>query len=107
MCEVNFMEKFFNAVSNMFKVPELRKRILFTLGLLAVYRLGAHITAPGINKPQLERVWGEVAGTLLGVLDLFSGGNFRTISAFALDATPYVTAFLIIQLLPGPRRTVQ
>jgi len=84
----------------MFKIPELRKRILFTLGLLAVYRLGAHITAPGINKPQLERVWGEVAGTLLGVLDLFSGGNFRTISVFALGVTPYITASIIMQLLP-------
>jgi len=94
------MEKFFSAVQNMFKVPELRKRILFTLGLLAVYRLGAHVTAPGINKAQLERVWGEVAGTLLGVLDLFSGGNFRTISVFALGVTPYITASIIMQLLP-------
>ncbi len=94
------MEKFFSAVQNMFKIPELRKRILFTLGLLAVYRLGAHITAPGINKPKLEQVWSEVAGTLLGVLDLFSGGNFRTISVFALGVTPYITASIIMQLLP-------
>lgn len=74
--------------------------MLFTLGLLAVYRLGAHIQAPGINSAQLERVWGEVAGTLLGVLDLFSGGNFRTISVFALGVTPYITASIIMQLLP-------
>ena len=94
------MEKFFDAVQNMFKVPELRKRILFTLGLLAVYRLGAHVHGAGINKVQLERVWGEVAGTLLGVLDLFSGGNFRTISVFALGVTPYITASIIMQLLP-------
>src|SRR3954469_20492829 len=94
------MEKFFGAVQNMFKIPELRKRILFTLGLLAVYRFGAHVTAPGINSAQLERVWGEVAGTLLGVLDLFSGGNFRTISVFALGVTPYITAPIIMQLLP-------
>ena len=94
------MEKFFAAVQNMFKVPELRKRILFTLGMLAVYRLGAHVTAPGVNKAQLERVWGEVAGTLLGVLDLFSGGNFRTISVFALGVTPYITASIILQLMP-------
>src|SRR3989442_14169420 len=93
------MEKFFSAVQNMFRMPELRKRILFTLGLLAVYRLGAHIQAPGINKAQLERVWGEVAGTLLGVLDLFSGGNFRTISVFALGVTPYITASIILQLM--------
>ena len=94
------MEKFFAAVQNMFKVPELRKRILFTLGLLAVYRLGAHVTAPGIDKVKLERVWSEVAGTLLGVLDLFSGGNFRTISVFALGVTPYITASIILQLMP-------
>src|SRR5690242_6712619 len=94
------MEKFFSAIQNMFRIPELRKRILFTLGLLAVYRLGAHVTAPGINSAQLERVWGEVAGTLLGVLDLFSGGNFRTISVFALGVTPYITASIIMQLLP-------
>ncbi|HEX8636622.1 MAG TPA: preprotein translocase subunit SecY [Pyrinomonadaceae bacterium] len=94
------MEKFFAAVQNMFRIPELRTRIFFTLGLLAVYRLGAHVTAPGINKVRLEQVWGEVAGTLLGVLDLFSGGNFRTISVFALGVTPYITASIIMQLLP-------
>jgi preprotein translocase subunit SecY len=94
------MEKFFAAIQNMFRIPELRKRIMFTLGLLAIYRLGAHVTAPGINKVQLERVWGEVAGTLLGVLDLFSGGNFRTISVFALGVTPYITASIIMQLMP-------
>jgi preprotein translocase subunit SecY len=93
------MEKFLAAVRNMFNVPELRKRILFTLGLLAVYRLGAHITTPGINKAALERVWGEVGTTLLGVLDLFSGGNFRTISVFALGVTPYITASIILQLM--------
>ncbi len=84
----------------MFKIPELRRRILFTLGLLAVYRFGAHVQAPGINKVRLEQVWGEVAGTLLGVLDLFSGGNFRTISVFALGVTPYITASIIMQLMP-------
>lgn len=94
------MEKFFGAIQNMFKIPELRTRILFTLGLLAVYRLGAHVQAPGINKGRLEQVWGEVAGTLLGVLDLFSGGNFRTISVFALGVTPYITASIIMQLMP-------
>jgi preprotein translocase subunit SecY len=93
------MEKFFVAVQNMFKVPELRSRILFTLGMLVIYRFGAHITAPGVNKVRLEQVWGEVSGTLLGVLDLFSGGNFRTISVFALGVTPYITASIIMQLM--------
>jgi preprotein translocase subunit SecY len=93
------MEKFFAAVRNMFSVPDLRKRILFTLGLLAVYRFGAHVTTPGVNKAQLERVWNEVGSTLLGVLDLFSGRNFRTISVFALGVTPYITASIILQLM--------
>ncbi len=93
------MEKFFAAVQNMFKVPELRSRILFTLGMIIVYRFGAHVTAPGVNKVRLEQVWGDISGTLLGVLDLFSGGNFRTISVFALGVTPYITASIIIQLM--------
>jgi preprotein translocase subunit SecY len=93
------MEKFFAAVRNMFQVPDLRRRIAFTLGLLAIYRLGAHITAPGINKDQLARVWSDVGNTLLGVLDLFSGGNFQTISVFALGVTPYITASIILQLM--------
>jgi preprotein translocase subunit SecY len=94
------MEKFFQAIQNMFKIPELRTRILFTLGLLAIYRLGAKIQSPGINADRLQQVWGEVAGTLLGVLDLFSGGNFQKISVLALGVTPYITASIIMQLMP-------
>lgn len=94
------MEKFFSAIQNMFSIPELRKRIMFTLGLLAIYRLGSHVAAPGIDKVRLEQMWGEVSGTLLGVLDLFSGGNFRTISVFALGVMPYITASIIMQLMP-------
>lgn len=93
------MEKFFAAFRNIFNVPELRKRILFTLSMLVVYRLGAHVTTPGVDKVQLEKVWGEVSRTLLGVLDIFSGGNFRTISVFALGVTPYITASIIMQLM--------
>src|SRR5688500_16109571 len=93
------MEKFLAAVGNMLSVPDLRKRIFFTLGLLAVYRLGAHISTPGINRERLDQVWQDVSGTLLGVLDLFSGGNFRVISIFALGVTPYITASIILQLM--------
>src|SRR5438045_2273633 len=93
------MEKFLAAVRNMFQVPDLRRRIFFTLGLLAVYRLGAHVSAPGINKTRLDQVWHDVSGTLLGVLDLFSGGNFRLISIFALGVTPYITSSIILQLM--------
>src|SRR5436853_6653816 len=93
------MEKFLAAVRNMFNVPDLRRRIFFTLSLLAIYRLGTHLGAPGINMARLDQVWGSVAGTLLSVLDLFSGGNFRTISIFALGVTPYITSSLILQLM--------
>src|ERR1051326_7059710 len=93
------MEKFLAAVRNMFQVPDLRRRILFTLGLLAIYRLGAHLSAPGVDPVRLRQVWGNVSGTLLGVLDLFSGGNFRVISIFALGVTPYITSSIILQLM--------
>src|SRR5438128_9191945 len=93
------MEKFLAAVRNLFNVPDLRRRILFTLGILAIYRLGAHVSAPGINKARLDAVWHDVSGTLLGVLDLFSGGNFRVISIFALGVTPYITSSIILQLM--------
>src|SRR2546423_9146171 len=93
------MEKFLAAIRNMFNVPDLRRRIFFTLGILAIYRLGAHVSAPGINKDRLDQVWHDVSGTLLGVLDLFSGGNFRVISVFALGVTPYITSSIILQLM--------
>ncbi|MFV0389518.1 MAG: preprotein translocase subunit SecY [Pyrinomonadaceae bacterium] len=94
------MEKFLSAVQNIYKIPELRKRILFTLGMIAIYRLGAHVTVPGVDKVQLERIWSELSGTLLGILDIFSGGNFRTISVLALGVMPYITASIIMQLMP-------
>src|SRR6059058_1943159 len=93
------MEKFLAAVRNMFNVPYLRRRIFFTLGILAIYRLAAHAAAPGITQERLKQVWGNVSGTLLGVLDLFSGGNFRVISIFALGVTPYITSSIILQLM--------
>jgi preprotein translocase subunit SecY len=93
------MEKFLAAVRNMFNVPDLRRRIFFTLGILAIYRLGAHVSAPGINQERLKQVWGNVSGTLMGVRELFSGGNFRVISIFALGVTPYITASIILQLM--------
>ncbi len=94
------MEKFLAAIQNIYKIPELRKRILFTFALVAIYRLGAHITMPGVNKVQLERIWAELGNTLLGILDIFSGGNFRTISVLALGVMPYITASIIMQLMP-------
>ena len=91
--------KFFEAVANVFRIPDLRKRILFTLGLLAVYRLGGHIPTPGINAQRLSEFFQQNAGTLYGFIDLFSGGMFRRLTIFALGIMPYITASIILQLL--------
>ncbi len=84
---------------NIFRVPDLRKRILFTLGLLAVYRLGGHIPTPGINADLLQQFFEQNAGTFLGFIDLFSGGQLRRLTIFALGIMPYITASIILQLL--------
>lgn len=92
-------ESFINAVRNLFNVPELRKRVLFTLGMLVIYRTGIHIPVPGVDREALEQLWGQIGGNLFGVLDLFSGGNLRRISIFALGIMPYITASIILQLM--------
>src|SRR5512140_1668015 len=91
--------KFFEAVANMFRVPDLRRRILFTLGLLAVYRLGGHIPTPGIDANKLQEFFQQSQGTLWGFIDLFSGGMFRRLTIFALGIMPYITSSIILQLL--------
>jgi preprotein translocase subunit SecY len=92
------MEKFLAAVRNMFNVPDLRRRIFFTLGILAIYRLGAHVSAPELTSAARSGL-ARCQRHLLGVLDLFSGGNFRLISVFALGVTPYITSSIILQLM--------
>ncbi len=87
------------AVQNIFNIPDLRKRIAFMLALLAVYRIGAHIPTPGIDSAALEQFFTQSAGSFLGFLDLFSGGNFRRLTVFALGIMPYITASIILQLL--------
>jgi len=84
---------------NLFTIPDLRKRVFYMLGLLVVYRIGGVILTPGINAEVLARLWQDVAGNLLGVLDLFTGGNLRVVSIFALGVTPYITASIILQLM--------
>jgi preprotein translocase subunit SecY len=91
-------ESFLNAVRNLFKVPDLRKRILFTLGMLIIYRTGIHIPVPGVDRDALAQLWSQLGG-MFGVLDLFSGGNLRRISIFALGIMPYITASIILQLM--------
>ena len=91
--------KFFDAIANIFRVPDLRKRILFTLAMLAIYRLGAYIPTPGIDFNRLADFFARNSGTLFGFLDLFSGGMFRRLTIFALGIMPYITASIILQLL--------
>jgi preprotein translocase subunit SecY len=89
------LEKF----ANIFRIPDLRKRVLFTLGLLAVYRLGAWIPTPGINADALAQYFNMNSSSLLGLGDLFTGGNLRRLTIFALGIMPYITASIIFQLL--------
>ena len=77
---------------NIFAIPDLRKRVLFTFGLLAIYRIGSHIPTPGLDASALEEFFKASAGGLLGFLDVFSGGALRRLSVFALGITPYITA---------------
>src|SRR5580700_6833343 len=89
------LEKFLN----IFRIPDLRKRVLFTLGILAVYRLGAFIPTPGVNTQQLALLFNSQNGSALGLMDLFGGGNLRRMTIFALGIMPYITASIIFQLL--------
>jgi preprotein translocase subunit SecY len=89
----------FDKLANIFRIPDLRKRILFTLGLLAVYRLGGHIPTPGVNADKLQQFFEQNRGTFLGFVDLFSGGQLRRLTIFALGIMPYITASIILQLL--------
>jgi preprotein translocase subunit SecY len=93
------MNRFIQAFANLFRIEDLRNRLFFTLGLLAVYRLGAHIPTPGINTAVLEEIFKQSAGSVLGIFDLFSGGNFRRLTIFALGIMPYITASIILQLM--------
>src|SRR6516165_4029378 len=86
-------------LANIFRIPDLRKRILFTLAMLAVYRLGAHIPTPGINADRLQQFFEQNRGSLFGFVDLFSGGQLRRLTIFALGIMPYITASIILQLL--------
>jgi preprotein translocase subunit SecY len=86
-------------IRNIFSIPDLRRRVLFTLGLLFVYRIGAHIPTPGVDVVQLQAFFEEQKGTIFGFLDMFSGGNFRKLTIFALGIMPYITSSIILQLL--------
>ncbi len=88
-----------DTLQNIFNIPDLRKRVLFMLAMLAIYRVGAFIPTPGIDFNALEQFFAENQGTVFGFLDMFSGGNFRRLTIFALGIMPYITASIILQLL--------
>lgn len=87
------------AFQNVFKIPELKSRVLFTLALLTVYRIGAHIPTPGINGEELSKFLTEKGGAIMGFFDMFSGGALSRVTIFALGIMPYISASIILQLL--------
>ena len=89
----------FEALQNIFKIPELKKRVLFSLGMLAVYRVGCHIPTPGIDRIALSHFFKQSQGTLLGLFDMFSGGALERLTVFALGIMPYISSSIIFQLL--------
>ena len=94
------MKKFFETIKNIFKIEELRNRILYTLGLILIYRAGSFVVIPGINPEAVTSMSQSVGGNgLLGLLDMFSGGAFGNASIFGLGIMPYISASIVIQLL--------
>jgi len=88
----------FTKIQEIFSIPELKRRVLFTLGLLIVYRIGSHITTPGVDAGVLTEFFERQRGTILGLYDLFAGGNLAKASIFALGIMPYISASIILQL---------
>ncbi len=84
---------------NIIKIPELKKRIIFTLALLIVYRIGVHVPVPGIDSVALAEIFARAKGTILGIFNMFSGGALERLSVFALGIMPYISASIILQLL--------
>ena len=94
------MKRFLSTLNNIWKIEELRKRILLTIGLLAVYRFGAFIVLPGVDASKIQtQDAAEGAKDLLDLINTFTGGAFNSASVFALGIMPYITASIIIQLL--------
>ncbi len=96
-----------NPIQNLFRFPELKDRILFTLFILLIYRVGAHITAPGINLGALQEQFGQLEGTLFGVYDMFVGGGLSRATIFALGIMPYISAAIMFQLLAAVFPTIE
>ena len=88
-----------NPIPNLFKIPELKSKILFTLLALFIYRVGAHITAPGLDVAVLQQQFGQLQNTALGLFDLFVGGALQRATIFSMGIMPYISASIMFQLL--------
>lgn len=88
-----------SSIKNIFSIPDLRRRVIFTLMLLAVYRIGAQIPNPGISEAALAEFWEQQKGTIFGMLDLFTGRGMSRMTIFALGIMPYISSSIILQLL--------
>src|SRR5215208_6836222 len=88
-----------NPIKNLFAITDLRNRVLFTLGLLGVYRIGSHIPTPGVNQEAIAVMAQQAAGTMFGLYDMFSGNNLSNMTIFALGVMPYISSSIILQLL--------
>ena len=93
------MKNFFESLANVWKIEELKNRILITLGLLLVYRFGAHVTLPGIDATQLNSLGNQTKDGIGSILDMFTGGAFSKASVFALGIMPYISASIVVQLM--------
>lgn len=96
-----------NPIPNLFKIPELKEKILFTLLALLVYRVGAHVTAPGLDVAALKAQFGQLQGTVLGLYDLFVGGALQRATVFSLGIMPYISASIMFQLLAAVFPTIE
>src|SRR6187549_582576 len=88
-----------NPLKNLFAIADLRNRILFTLALLGVYRVGAHITIPGVNRAAIEIMAQQASSSMFGLYNMFTGGNLLNATIFALGVMPYISSSIILQLL--------
>lgn len=93
------MKSFFETIKNIFKIEDLRNRILYTLGILLIYRLGSFVVLPGVNPAELSALKNQTSDGIMGLLDMFSGGAFSNASIFALGIMPYISASIVVQLL--------
>ena len=96
-----------NPITTLFRIPELKEKILFTIMILVIYRLGAHVVAPGINVDALREFAGQLQGTVFGIYDMFVGGGLSRATVFALGIMPYISASIMFQLLAAVFPTIE